>query len=330
MDCSLHKSSKAMRRSPLAWVIVNLPLVANRLTKRFGDFTAVDGISFSVEPGETFGVLGPNGAGKSSTMKMVSTISPRTGGELQIFGLDPERDGREIRTRLGVVPQEDILDIDLTARENLMIYQRYFGVPWRQTRAKADQLLDFMQLGDRGDSKVEPLSGGMRRRLTIARALVNDPEMILLDEPTTGLDPQARHLLWERLYRLKEHGVTLLLTTHYMDEAEQLADRLVIMDNGAIVAEGSPSQLITEHTTREVVELRFDDDQHRASGLVPAAAAAGLRLDELPDRHLVYADDGDALIAHLRDVGVNPLGTYVRRSSLEDVFLTLTGRSLNE
>lgn len=330
MDCSLHKSSKAMRWSPLAWVIVNLPLVANRLTKRFGDFTAVDGISFSVEPGETFGVLGPNGAGKSSTMKMVSTISPRTGGELQIFGLDPERAGREIRTRLGVVPQEDILDIDLTARENLMIYQRYFGVPWRQTRAKADQLLDFMQLGDRGDSKVEPLSGGMRRRLTIARALVNDPEMILLDEPTTGLDPQARHLLWERLYRLKEQGVTLLLTTHYMDEAEQLADRLVIMDNGAIVAEGSPSQLITEHTTREVVELRFDDDQHRASGLVPAAAAAGLRLDELPDRHLVYADDGDALIAHLRDVGVNPLGTYVRRSSLEDVFLTLTGRSLNE
>ncbi|MCL4122429.1 UNVERIFIED_CONTAM: hypothetical protein GTU68_003625, partial [Idotea baltica] len=309
---------------------VDRPLIAEGLTKRFGDFTAVDGISFSVESGQTFGVLGPNGAGKSSTMKMVSTVSPRTGGQLAIFGLDPERDGRQIRTRLGVVPQEDILDVDLTARENLMIYQRYFGVPWKQTRAKADQLLEFMQLGDRGDSKVEPLSGGMKRRLTIARALVNDPEMILLDEPTTGLDPQARHLLWERLYRLKEQGVTLLLTTHYMDEAEQLADRLVIMDNGKIVAEGSPAQLISEHTTREVVELRFDDDQHRSTGLVAAAERAGLRLDELPDRHLVYADDGDALIAHLRDVGVRPLGTYVRRSSLEDVFLTLTGRSLVE
>ena len=306
------------------------PLIAEGLTKRFGDFTAVDGISFSVEPGQTFGVLGPNGAGKSSTMKMVSTVSPRTGGTLRVFGLDPEKDGREIRTRLGVVPQEDILDVDLTARENLMIYQRYFGVPWKQTRAKADQLLDFMQLSDRGDSKVEPLSGGMKRRLTIARALVNDPEMILLDEPTTGLDPQARHLLWERLYRLKEQGVTLLLTTHYMDEAEQLADRLVIMDNGSIVAEGSPVELIAEHTTREVVELRFDNDEHDAAGLAPAAAAAGLRVDELPDRHLVYADDGDALIAHLRNVGVRPLGTYVRRSSLEDVFLTLTGRSLVE
>jgi lipooligosaccharide transport system ATP-binding protein len=308
------------------WAVVDRPLVAEGLTKHFGEFVAVDGISFSVEPGQTFGVLGPNGAGKSSTMKMVSTVSPRTGGCLQVFGLDPETDGRQIRSRLGVVPQEDILDVDLTARENLMIYQRYFGVPWKQTRAKADQLLDFMQLGDRGDSKVEPLSGGMKRRLTIARALVNDPEMLLLDEPTTGLDPQARHLLWERLYRLKEQGVTLLLTTHYMDEAEQLADRLVIMDNGVIVAEGSPSELISKHTTREVVELRFDDDEHNAAGLAQVASEAGLRIDELPDRHLVYANDGDALITHLRASGVHPLGT----SSLEDVFLTLTGRSLVE
>ena len=312
------------------WAVVDRPLVAEGLTKHFGEFVAVDGISFSVEPGQTFGVLGPNGAGKSSTMKMVSTVSPRTGGCLQVFGLDPETDGRQIRSRLGVVPQEDILDVDLTARENLMIYQRYFGVPWKQTRAKADQLLDFMQLGDRGDSKVEPLSGGMKRRLTIARALVNDPEMLLLDEPTTGLDPQARHLLWERLYRLKEQGVTLLLTTHYMDEAEQLADRLVIMDNGVIVAERSPSELISKHTTREVVELRFDDDEHNAAGLAQVASEAGLRIDELPDRHLVYANDGDALITHLRASGVHPLGTYVRRSSLEDVFLTLTGRSLVE
>jgi len=314
----------------LVWAVVDRPLVAEGLTKHFGDFVAVDGICFSVEPGQTFGVLGPNGAGKSSTMKMVSTVSPRTGGSLQVFGLDPESDGREIRSRLGVVPQEDILDVDLTARENLMIYQRYFGVPWKQTRAKADQLLEFMQLSDRADSKVEPLSGGMKRRLTIARALVNDPEMLLLDEPTTGLDPQARHLLWERLYRLKEQGVTLLLTTHYMDEAEQLADRLVIMDHGKIVAEGSPLELITEHTTREVVELRFDDGDHDATALAPVAAAASLRVDKLPDRHLVYADDGDALIAHLHQAGVRPLGTYVRRSSLEDVFLTLTGRSLVE
>ena len=303
------------------------PLVADRLTKRFGDFVAVDAISLAVERGQTFGVLGPNGAGKSSLMKMVSTVSPRSAGELQVFGLDPSAHGREIRARLGVVPQEDILDNELTARENLMIYQRYFGVPWSKTRAKADELLDFVQLSDRANSKVEPLSGGMKRRLTIARALVNDPEMMLLDEPTTGLDPQARHLLWERLYRLKEQGVTLILTTHYMDEAEQLADRLVIMDQGKIVAEGSPLELIEAHTTREVVELRFKSG---SNGLAEAARAADLRVDELPDRHLVYADDGDAAVAHLLAAGVHPLGTYVRRSSLEDVFLTLTGRSLVE
>ena len=309
---------------------MSLPLVATNLTKIFGDFVAVGGISFSVEAGQTFGVLGPNGAGKSSTMKMISTVSPRTTGELTIFGLAPEVDGRAIRTRLGVVPQEDVLDVDLNVRENLMIYQRYFGVPWKQTGAKADELLEFMQLADRAESRVEPLSGGMKRRLTIARAMVNDPEMILLDEPTTGLDPQARHLLWERLYRLKEQGVTLLLTTHYMDEAEQLADRLVIMDHGKIVAQGSPQELIAAHTTREVVELRFDDGEHSVDGLAPLAERAGLRLDTLPDRSLVYADDGDALIAQLHREGVRPLGTYVRRSSLEDVFLTITGRSLNE
>jgi len=308
---------------------VSRPLIVDGLTKRFDDFTAVDGISFAVEAGQTFGVLGPNGAGKSSTMKMVSTVSPRTGGVLSVFGLDPDSDGREIRSRLGVVPQDDILDVDLTVRENLQIYQRYFGVPWKQTGPKADQLLEFMQLADRAESRIEPLSGGMKRRLTIARSLANDPEMILLDEPTTGLDPQARHLLWERLYRLKEQGVTLLLTTHYMDEAEQLADQLVIMDHGKIVAEGSPHELISQHTTREVVELRFGDDES-ADALAPVAQRGGFRVDTLPDRHLVFADDGDALIAHLRDQGVRPLGTYVRRSSLEDVFLTITGRSLNE
>lgn len=303
------------------------PVVARELTKRFGDFVAVDAIDFDIEPGETFGMLGPNGAGKSSTMKMVSSVSPITSGELRVLGMDPAVDGQSIRARLGVVPQEDILDTELSVRENLRIYQRYFGVPWSQTSAKADEVLDFVQLRDRASSRVEALSGGMKRRLTIARALVNDPDLILLDEPTTGLDPQARHLLWERLYRLKEQGVTLLLTTHYMDEAEQLADRLVIMDQGRIVAEGSPAHLIKSHVTREVAELRFAE---APDGLETIAGEGHLRVDELPDRYLVYADDGDGAIAWLRDRGVRPTGTYVRRSSLEDVFLTLTGRSLNE
>ena len=307
--------------------VMEAPVVARGLTKRFGDFTAVDGIDFEVRPGETFGFLGPNGAGKTSTMRMVSTVSPPSAGELRVFGLDPVIDGRKIRSRLGVVPQEDILDMELTARENLQIYQRYYGVPWSQTRAKADEVLEFVQLLDRADSRVEPLSGGMKRRLTIARALVNDPDMMLLDEPTTGLDPQARHLVWERLYRLKARGVTLLLTTHYMDEAEQLADRLIIMDDAKIVAEGTPSELIARYTTREVAELRFDTP---SDCLRETVDRLGLRLDDLPDRHLVYADDGDAAVMAMRDRGLIPTGSYVRRSTLEDVFLTLTGRTLVE
>jgi len=308
------------------------PLVARALRKVYGEFVAVDGIDFEVEPGETFALLGPNGAGKSSTMKMVSTVAPITSGDLRVFGLDPAVDGQQIRSRLGVVPQEDILDNELTTRENLRIYQRYFGVPWAKTGAKADELLDFVQLGDRAESKVEQLSGGMKRRLTIARALVNDPEMMLLDEPTTGLDPQARHLLWERLYRLKERGVTLLLTTHYMDEAEQLADRLVILDHGSIAATGSPAELIAAHVTREVAELRFAPAEADAqfAAVAEIAGQAGLRVDELADRTLMYADDGDAAIQRVHERGIKPLGTYVRRSSLEDVFLTLTGRRLIE
>ena len=305
------------------------PLVAKGLTKQFGDFTAVDGIDFVVEPGQTFGVLGPNGAGKSSTMKMVSTVSPRTGGDLRVFGLDPDRDGREIRSRLGVVPQEDILDVDLTARENLMIYQRYFGVPWKQTRTKADQLLEFMQLGDRGDSKVEPLSGGMKRRLTIARALVNDPEMILLDEPTTGLDPQARHLLWERLYRLKEQGVTLLLTTHYMDEAEQLADRLVIMDHGKILAEGKLDELMALHGEGQIVTLRgkFAEDDART-----CLAGFDVNLISAEDGCIVVSAPGDGavkLLAQLDDrLAVD--GVSIQSPSLNGLFLRLTGRELRD
>ncbi|MEU5785951.1 ABC transporter ATP-binding protein [Micromonospora lupini] len=303
------------------------PLIQARgLVKRFGDFTAVDGIDVEVRSGEAFGFLGPNGAGKSSTMRMVGCISPPSGGELRILDLDPVRDGPAIRARLGVCPQMDNLDPELTVRENLTVYARYFGIPRRVARERAAELLDFVQLTERADSKVEPLSGGMKRRLTIARALVNDPEIVLLDEPTTGLDPQARHLVWERLFRLKQQGVTLVLTTHYMDEAEQLCDRLVVMDGGRIVAEGSPRALIEEHSTREVVELRFAaESQEPFAGKLDGL---GERVEVLPDRVLLYVPDGDAAVAEVTALGLNPANVLVRRSGLEDVFLHLTGRTL--
>jgi lipooligosaccharide transport system ATP-binding protein len=294
--------------------------------KRFGDFTAVDGIDVEVQPGEAFGFLGPNGAGKSSTMRMIGCISPPTAGELRILDMDPVGQGSAIRARLGVCPQLDNLDPDLTVRENLVVYAGYFGIPRRVARDRATELLDFVQLGERADSRVEPLSGGMKRRLTIARALVNEPDIVLLDEPTTGLDPQARHLVWERLFRLKQQGVTLVLTTHYMDEAEQLCDRLVVMDAGRIVAEGAPRALIERYSTREVVELRFaDHDQQRHADQV---AGLGERVEVLPDRVLLYVHDGDAAVARVAALGLHPANVLVRRSSLEDVFLLLTGRTL--
>jgi lipooligosaccharide transport system ATP-binding protein len=299
---------------------------ARGLTKRFGTFTAVDGIDFEVARGEAFGFLGPNGAGKSSTMRMIACVSPSSAGTLRVLDLDPTADGARIRSRLGVVPQEDSLDGELTVRENLVIYARYFDIPRRTAREKADKLLDFVQLAERADDKVEPLSGGMKRRLTIARSLVNDPDVLLLDEPTTGLDPQARHVVWERLYRLKQQGVTLVLTTHYMDEAEQLCDRLVIMDHGRIVAEGSPRELIAAHSTREVLELRFHDGD--ASGLDGHLADLAERVELLPDRVLVYTQDGERASEALHERGIRPTSTLVRRSSLEDVFLRLTGRTL--
>ena len=304
------------------------PLIrAEKLTKRFGSFVAVDGVDFEVERGEAFGFLGPNGAGKSSTMRMIGCVSPVGGGTLRIFGLDPASDGSRIRSRLGVVPQQDSLDEELTVYENLLVYGRYFDLPRAECRTRAHELLDFVQLHDRANSRVEPLSGGMKRRLTIARSLMSEPEMLLLDEPTTGLDPQARHLVWDRLYRLKLRGVTLVLTTHYMDEAEQLCDRLVIMDNGRIVDEGSPRQLIERHITREVLELRFNDANgdgiESVGDLVP-------RAEQLPDRVLLYTDDGEQTLEHVHDRGVRPLSALVRRASLEDVFLRLTGRSLVE
>jgi len=299
---------------------------ARGLVKRFGDFTAVDGIDVDVRRGEAFGFLGPNGAGKSSTMRMIGCVSPPTDGVLRILDLDPRRDGPAIRARLGVCPQLDNLDLELTVRENLTTYARFFGIPRKVARARAAELLDFVQLTERADSKVEPLSGGMRRRLTIARALVNEPEIVLLDEPTTGLDPQARHLVWERLFRLKQQGVTLVLTTHYMDEAEQLCDRLVVMDGGKIVAEGSPRALIERYSTREVVELRFNAESQEA--FAEKLAGIGERVEVLPDRILLYVADGDEAVAEVQRRALSPASVLVRRSSLEDVFLHLTGRTL--
>src|SRR6266404_6301426 len=302
------------------------PLIhARGLTKRFGELTAVDGIDFDVARGEAFGFLGPNGAGKSSTMRMIGCVSPITDGTLTVLGLDPRRDGPAIRQRLGVVPQLDTLDTELTVRENMIIYGRYFGLSRKEVRERADRLLEFVQLDERASSRVDPLSGGMKRRLTIARSLVNEPELLLLDEPTTGLDPQARHAVWDRLFRLKRQGVTLVLTTHYMDEAEQLCDRLVIMDRGKIAEQGSPLELIQRLSTREVVELRFPDDVPTVEPSVFNGQVS--RIEALPDRLLLYTDDGDALvpIAHER---LHPQSVLVRRSTLEDVFLRLTGRTL--
>jgi lipooligosaccharide transport system ATP-binding protein len=307
-----------------------VPLVrARALSKRFDDFTAVDGIDFDVQPGEVFGFLGPNGAGKSSTMRMIACVSPATGGELRVLDADPATDGARIRARLGVVPQEDNLDTELSVADNLIIYGRYFGIPRAVLRERVSELLDFVQLGDRAASKVDPLSGGMKRRLTIARALVNEPDLLLLDEPTTGLDPQARHLVWERLYRLKQEGVTQVLTTHYMDEAERLCDRLVVMDNGRIVDEGTPAALIERHVTREVIELRLAGSDP-GGATVDSIRRQGHRAEALTDRVLVYADDGDAVLADLLADGLRPASILVRRSTLEDVFLILTGRTLIE
>jgi len=303
------------------------PLIhAHDLTKKFGDFVAVDGIDFAVEQGESFGFLGPNGAGKTSTMRMIGAVSPITSGSLSVLGLDPEHQGPQLRSKLGVVPQEDNLDEELTVYDNLMMYGRYFDLPRAVIKERIEELLEFVQLTDKRTSKVDALSGGMKRRLTIARGLINEPDLLILDEPTTGLDPQARHILWDRLYRLKQHGVTLIITTHYMDEAEQLCDRLVIMDKSRIVAEGSPRSLIEEYAPREVVELRFppgvlEEVADRLEALAP-------RAEILADRALLYTDDAEETISRVAAAGLEPETVLARRSSLEDVFLRLTGRTL--
>ena len=303
-------------------------ITARELTKRFDDFTAVDAVDFEVRRGEVFGFLGPNGAGKTSTMRMIGCTSPRSDGVLAVMGMDPATQASEIKARIGVVPQTDNLDIELTVRENLEMYSRYFDVPREVAKQRIDELLDFVQLTERSTDKVEPLSGGMKRRLTIARSLVNQPDLLLLDEPTTGLDPQARHLVWDRLYRLKQRGVTLVVTTHYMDEAEQLCDRLVVMDKAKIVAEGSPRDLIERYSTREVLELRLSDEGRvRLEGSLDGLAQ---RVEWLPDRVLLYTEAGEATLSKITDGGIHPESALVRRASLEDVFLTLTGRSLIE
>jgi lipooligosaccharide transport system ATP-binding protein len=302
-------------------------VVASKLTKDFGSFRAVDGIDFTIERGESFGFLGPNGAGKTSTMRMLSGITTPTSGHLTIFGLDPRTQGPFIRARLGLVPQEDTLELELSVLDNLLMFGRYFDLPKAVIKERALELLDFAQLSDRAKDKVDDLSGGMKRRLTIARSLINQPELLILDEPTTGLDPQARHLLWERLYRLKSEGVTLIITTHYMDEAEQLCDRLVVMDHGHIVAHGAPRDLINEHATREVLELRFDTNAVISEDVLRVLAE---RVEVLPDRVLMYVHDGDETLVEIHKAGLTPQSALVRRSSLEDVFLRLTGRTLVE
>jgi lipooligosaccharide transport system ATP-binding protein len=301
---------------------------AKNLVKRYGDFEAVAGINFQVRRGESFGFLGPNGAGKSSTMRIIAATSKPSSGEIRILGMDPNKNGPQIRAHLGVVPQSDNLDTQLTVEENLYIYGRYFGLSRSFIKEKINELLEFAQLEDKRKSKVEALSGGMKRRLTIARSLINEPEILMLDEPTTGLDPQARHILWDRLFRLKELGVTLLITTHYMDEAEQLCDRLIVMDKGQIMAEASPAELIKRYSTKEVLEVRFGSDKNQE--IARDLEILSERIEVLPDRILMYGDDGEAILETLYAKGLRPLTSLVRRSSLEDVFLRLTGRSLIE
>lgn len=301
-------------------------IVAKNLTKKYGDFVAVDGINFEVKKGESFGLLGPNGAGKSTTMRMIASTSQRTSGELTILGLDPNKNGPEIRAHLGVVPQQDNHDNDLKVWENLYVYGRYFGLSKKFLKRKVEELLDFAQLQEKRDVRVDDLSGGMKRRLTISRGLVNEPEILMLDEPTTGLDPQARHILWDRLFRLKEQGVTLVITTHYMDEAEQLCDRLIVMDKGKIMAEGSPADLIKRYSSKEVLEVRFGSAKN--AEVSQQLSALGDRVEILPDRILIYSEDGEAVLAQIHAMGLEPQTSLVRRSSLEDVFLRLTGRTL--
>ncbi len=300
---------------------------ARGLVKRYGDRVAVDGVSFDIHPAECLGLLGPNGAGKTTTMRMLCCLTPRDAGDLRVLGMDPGRSPRELKRRIGVVGQETSLDLELSVRENLLVYARYFAIPRAEAEARADELLRLVSLSDRASDAVERLSGGMKRRLQIARALVNRPELVLLDEPTTGLDPQARHVVWERLRALRAAGVTLVLTTHYMDEAEQLCDRLVVMDHGRVVREGRPAELIDREVGREVLELRVGAADLALLG--PRLEGGGGVRAERDLVHL-YTDDAEALHARLRAEGVGGSLQAARRATLEDVFLRVTGHTLRE
>lgn len=305
-----------------------ITLTANGLRKSYEGFEAVKGIDFEIYGGECFGFLGPNGAGKTTTMKMIYGAAVPTDGELTVAGLDVRSEERRVKRRIGVVPQENNLDDDLKVKENLLVYGRYFDLPKKLALQRAEELLDFVQLTEKSEAQVEQLSGGMKRRLLIARALINDPEIVVLDEPTTGLDPQARHLVWDRLRELTREGKTLVLTTHYMEEAAQLCDRLVIMEGGEIVAAGSPRTMIEEHVSPQVLEFRAGDEILEKLGrLLEGQADASERTG---DALLVYTGDSEALLEGIRRSGLEVENTVLRQAGLEDVFLRLTGRSLIE
>ncbi|WP_240432587.1 ABC transporter ATP-binding protein [Rubrobacter indicoceani] len=301
-------------------------LTARNLKKSYEKLEAVRGIEFEVARGECFGFLGPNGAGKSTTMKMIYGTASPTSGTLSVVGLDVTRDIRSVKRRIGVVPQENNLDEELRVRENLLVYGRYFDLKGKVVKRRAEELLDFVQLREKSEARVSSLSGGMKRRLLIARALINDPELVVLDEPTTGLDPQARHLVWEKLRQLKSEGTTLILTTHYMDEAAQLCDRLVIMDDGRIISEGTPRQLVLENTSPEVLELRPRAD--RLAELQAFLEAEADHVERSADLLLAYTADSDSLRLKVSETDIPVENTFYRPAGLEDVFLRLTGRRL--
>jgi lipooligosaccharide transport system ATP-binding protein len=304
-------------------------LNARKLTKRYGGLVAVDGIDFVVDEGECFGFLGPNGAGKTSTMKMIYGLATVDGGTLEVLGHDVARSRRQVKAHIGVVPQEENLDRAFPVREGLLMHGHYYGLDSERVERRADELLSFVQLRERADDSVFALSGGMKRRLLIARALVNDPALVVLDEPTTGLDPQARHAVWTALERLKRQGVTLILTTHYMEEAARLCDRLVIMDQGRIISQGQPHELVAKHIGREVLELEIDEG-YPVDELMPSLAGRYDSYEVTEDRLLLYTDDAEALLASIDHSRFACERSIVRRATLEDVFLRLTGRSLRE
>lgn len=304
------------------------PVVAHNIRKIFDSTEAVRGIDFDVLHGECYGFLGPNGAGKTTTMRMISCVSPLTSGSLRVFGLDTGKAMREIKQRLGVVPQEANLDEALPVEENLTVYARFFNVPSKVAVARAREQLDFMELTEKRKAKVSELSGGMRRRLLICRAMMNDPELLILDEPTTGLDPQARHLVWDKLFESKRRGVTQIVTTHYMDEAQQLCDRIAIMDQGRIVDEGVPEDLIQRHIGREVLELRVTETMRSQVLAITSSMVKGY--DSYRDLLVLYTDEAEKALEKIKDSDINADYTLIRRSGLEDVFLKLTGRRLTE